>query len=66
MVLSGNLLAPTVTVTSGTILMILSLTINNIRNSSSTAKTATKWVQDYVSSFYNDPEHTMEIRPTTN
>ncbi|GAC1416995.1 MAG: SusC/RagA family TonB-linked outer membrane protein [Flavisolibacter sp.] len=22
-------------------------------------KVATKWVQDYVSSFYNDPEHTM-------
>ncbi len=22
-------------------------------------KTATKWIQDYVSSFYNDPEHTM-------
>ena len=22
-------------------------------------KTATQWIQDYVSSFYNDPEHTM-------
>ena len=22
-------------------------------------KTATFWIQDYVSSFYNDPQHTM-------
>jgi TonB-linked SusC/RagA family outer membrane protein len=38
----------------------LSGEITNMKNLSFTPnKTATGWIQDYVSSFYNDPQHTM-------
>ena len=60
---SGNpiLGADQVQVTSGTITYdpVTGL-INNYKELQfGPNKTATKWVQDYVSSFYNDPEHTM-------